>query len=86
MVDLYKLHYKSSDFSLEKETRLIVNGRSIEKLGDVYSFPSPNTDCDDSQQRNSKYLYLYLNKSLAKYQSWTVDPSSLDLTPDDISD
>lgn len=87
MVDLYKLHYKSSVFSSEEETRLIVNGRSIEKLGDVYSFSSPNTDpSGDSQQRNSKYLYLYLNKSLAKYQSWTVDPSSLALTPDEISD
>lgn len=87
MIELYKLRYKSPEYSPEEETRLIVNGRCIEKLGDVYSFPSPNTDpCDDSQQRNSKYLYLYLNKSLAKYQSWTVDPSSLDLTPDDISD
>ena len=82
--------YKSPEYSSEEETRLIVNGRSIEKLGDVYSFPSPNTDpCDDSQQSNSKYLYLYLNKSLAAYQAWTVGPKSFKLRehiPDAISD
>ena len=90
MVELYKLRYKSPEYSPEEETRLIVNGRSIEKLGDVYSFPSPNTDpCDDSQQSNSKYLYLYLNKSLAAYQAWTVGPKSFKLReyiPDAISD
>lgn len=82
MIELYKLRYKSPEYSPEEETRLIVNGRTFKKLYEVFSFgfySSPFSEYLD-------HLYLYLNKSLAKYQSWTVDPSSLDLTPDDISD
>lgn len=80
MIDLYKLHYKSPEFSLEEETRLIVNGRSIKKTQENYSLNYCFSDSSvDAQQSNSRYLYLNLNRNSAEYHAWTVDPSSFDL-------
>lgn len=85
MIELYKLRYKSPEYSPEEETRLIVNVGKFKKLYEVYSFgfySSPFSEYLD-------HLYLYLNKSLAEYQAWTVGPKSFKLseyTPDEISD
>lgn len=85
MIELYKLRYKSPEYSPEEETRLIVNVRKFKKLYEVYSFgfySSPFSEYLD-------HLYLYLNKSLTEYQAWTVGPKSFKLseyTPDEISD
>ncbi len=75
MIELYKLRYKSPEYSPEEETRLIVNVRKLKKWYAVYSFgfySSPFSEYLD-------HLYLYLNKSLAEYQAWTVGPKSFKL-------
>lgn len=83
MVDLYKLLYKSSDFSSEEEIRLIVNGKSVQSMPNVYSFGSRFSDSTNNpQQGNEDYLYLYLSRKQALYHVWTVDPNTFTVDPD----
>ena len=60
LVDAYRLYFKDSHFDKEKETRLIVDGNTVQNYPDVYSFSSYYTP-HPAQDEQKSYLYLYLN-------------------------
>ena len=60
LVDAYRLYIKDSHFDKEKETRLIVDGNTVQNYPDVYSFSSYYTP-HPAQDEQKSYLYLYLN-------------------------
>lgn len=60
LVDAYRLYFKDSHFDKEKETRLIVDGNTVQNYPDVYSFSSYYTP-QPAQNEQKSYLHLYLN-------------------------